>query len=52
VTPERLHYRHAISPYMGETLKGVVDATYLRGEPIFQAGKFTPGARGRELTLC
>jgi len=52
VTPEKLHYRHAISPYMGETLKGVVDATYLRGEPVFQAGKFIPGARGRELKLC
>jgi allantoinase len=52
VTPERLHYRHAISPYMGETLKGVVIATYLRGEPVYHAGEFIPGARGRELTLC
>jgi allantoinase len=51
VTPEILHYRHPISPYMGERLKGVVDATYLRGQPVFQAGKFFSGARGRELTL-
>jgi allantoinase len=52
VTPERLHYRHAISPYLGETLRGMVDATYLRGEPVYQAGEFISGARGRELTLC
>ncbi len=52
VTPERLHYRHPISPYLGEPLRGVVDATYLRGEPVYQAGEFISGARGRELTLC
>ncbi|HEX9200421.1 MAG TPA: amidohydrolase family protein, partial [Paraburkholderia sp.] len=51
-TPDRLHYRHAISPYLGETLRGVVEATYLRGEPIYRAGEFTSGARGRELRLC
>ena len=52
VTPECLHYRHAISPYLGETLRGVVEATYLRGEPVFLSGAFISGARGRELTLC
>jgi allantoinase len=58
VTPERLHYRHAISPYMGETLRGVVAVTYLRGEPVYQEGSFQNSAaqnqpaRGRELTLC
>ena len=52
VTPERLHYRHAISPYMGETLRGVVHATYLRGEPIYRAGQFISHMPGRELTLC
>jgi allantoinase len=51
-TPEKLHYRHAISPYMGEQLKGVVEATYLRGEPVYRAGHFISSARGRELTLC
>jgi allantoinase len=52
VTPEKLHYRHAISPYMGERLRGVVEATYLRGEPVYRDGKFISSARGRELTLC
>ena len=31
VTPDKLHYRHLISPYLGERLRGIVDATYLRG---------------------
>jgi allantoinase len=52
VTPDRLHYRHTISPYMGETLKGVVTATYLRGQPIYTDGAFAPTPHGRELTLC
>jgi allantoinase len=52
VTPEKLHYRHAISPYMSETLRGVVHATYLRGQPIYRAGRFISQTPGRELTLC
>jgi allantoinase len=52
VTLDKLHYRHAISPYMGETLTGVVAATYLRGTPVFAAGDFPATPRGRELTLC
>jgi allantoinase len=51
VTSERLHYRHAISPYMGGRLTGVVGATYLRGEPVYRNGKFDFGARGKELRL-
>jgi len=48
VTKERLHYRHWMSPYMGEKLRGVVKATYLRGTPVFVAGGFPGGPRGRE----
>jgi len=51
VTPETLHYRHTISPYMSETLRGAVAATYLRGEPVYRDGSFLFGARGRELRL-
>ena len=35
VDVEKLHYRHPVSPYMGEALRGVVQATYLRGRPVF-----------------
>jgi allantoinase len=43
VTADRLHYRHQVSPYLGEKLRGVVQATYLRGRKVFSDGKF-PGA--------
>jgi allantoinase len=52
VAPDRLHYRHAISPYMGETVRGVVEATYLRGEPVYANGAFVSAPRGRELRIC
>jgi allantoinase len=43
LTADRLHYRHPVSPYLGETLRGVVQATYLRGKKVFSDGQF-PGA--------
>jgi allantoinase len=51
VTAEGLHYRHKISPYMGETLRGVVRSTWLRGERVFAAGEFPAAPRGREYAL-
>jgi allantoinase len=51
VTADRLHYRHAISPYRGEILRGVVKATYLRGKTVFHDGSFSQEATGREVTL-
>ena len=51
ISPETLHYRHPISPYVGETLRGLVQATYLRGIPVFQHGSFAPIPTGREVAL-
>jgi allantoinase len=42
VSEDRLHYRHPVSPYLGEKLRGVVEATYLRGRKVFGGGEF-PG---------
>ena len=42
VSEDRLHYRHPVSPYLGEKLRGVVKATYLRGKLVFKHGEF-PG---------
>jgi allantoinase len=42
VTLDRLHYRHPVSPYLGEKLRGEVKATYLRGHLVFGGGQF-PG---------
>jgi allantoinase len=50
VTEDRLHYRHPVSPYLGETLRGVVKATYLRGNCVFANGEFPGGPGGREYT--
>ena len=51
VEVDKLHYRHAISPYLGETLRGAVHATYLRGHAIFRNGTITDAPQGRELAL-
>jgi allantoinase len=48
VNGNRLYHRHAISPYMGETLRGVVRRCYLRGQLSFQDGEFPGEPRGRE----
>jgi allantoinase len=45
---EHLHYRHRVSPYLGETFRGVVKATYLRGNCIFADGEFQGAPGGRE----
>ena len=48
LTEERLYYRHPLSPYLGERLRGVVKATYLRGSPVFSEGSFPGKPIGRE----
>jgi len=48
VSEDRLHYRHRISPYLGEKLRGVVQATYLRGALVYRDGKFPGDAIGHE----
>lgn len=50
VTEDKLHYRHPVSPYLGETLRGRVKATYLRGNPVFADGEFPGQPCGREYT--
>jgi allantoinase len=48
VSADRLHHRHAVSPYLGERLRGVVKKTYLRGTAVFDDGRFPGEAFGRE----
>jgi allantoinase len=49
VTEDRLYHRHPISPYVGNKLRGVVKATYLRGQLVFHDRQFFGEARGREV---
>jgi allantoinase len=40
VTPEINEHRHKLTPYDGRKLTGMVEATYLRGEKIYERGNF------------
>jgi allantoinase len=51
VSDDRLHYRHPVSAYLGERLRGVVKATYLRGNPVFTDGAFPGQPPGREFQV-
>ncbi len=50
VEAERLRHRHKLSPYAGRRLLGVVEATYLKGEKIYENGRDI-GAPAGELLL-
>lgn len=45
-----IHHRNKLTPYEGETLRGVVRATYLRGEPVYDGAAFSPRPDGRWIT--
>lgn len=45
-----LHHRHKLTPYEGQTLCGVVRATFLRGRKIYENGNFV-GAPSGEMLL-
>jgi allantoinase len=44
VKKEDTYFRHKISPYMGETLQGVVKQTYVGGVKVFDRGKIVSSA--------
>jgi allantoinase len=46
VEPAMLHHRHKLTPYAGRMLRGVVEATYLRGMKIYERGEFMNEAAG------
>jgi allantoinase len=50
VTAAELHYRHAVSPYIGQYLRGKVLMTFLRGECAYKEGTFPGELHGREYT--
>jgi allantoinase len=49
VSEHDLHFRHKISPYLGERLTGRVKQTILRGQSIFDNGIFPSQPAGREV---
>ncbi len=47
ISAESLHYRHQQSPYIGRRVRGQVQRTFLRGQTIFDNGKFAARPMGR-----
>ena len=48
VTTDRLHFRHAVTPYMGARLRGLVEQTFVRGNCVYRSGEFVGDLSGRE----
>ncbi|HVF51490.1 MAG TPA: allantoinase AllB [Pyrinomonadaceae bacterium] len=46
VEPARIEHRHKLTPYAGQVLQGVVEATYLRGCKIYERGQFGESPKG------
>jgi allantoinase len=42
----RIHHRHSVTPYVGYSLRGIVRATYLRGEQVFDGTGFSAKPAG------
>jgi allantoinase len=49
VDPARLQHRHKLTPYAGRELAGTVEATFLRGNKVFDRGEFSSAPMGRVL---
>ncbi len=46
VRPKMLQHRHKLTPYANHSLRGVVEATFLEGEMIYDRGRFLGAPRG------
>jgi allantoinase len=51
VEPPMLHHRHKLTPYAGRALSGIVEQTFLRGELIYERGRFPPEKPSGQLLL-
>ncbi len=40
VEPKNIYHRHQLTPYAGRRLRGVVEKTFLRGQLIYERGRF------------
>jgi allantoinase len=51
LTTNDLHYRHPVSPYLGETLQGKIQATFVRGTAVYEQGSFPGSPIGKEIKI-
>lgn len=49
VDAQTLQHRHKVTPYDGRRLRGVVEATFVRGEQVYRDGGFADSPAGRTL---
>jgi allantoinase len=49
VNAEALYHKHKLTPYVNETLYGVVEQTYIRGVKVFDQGNFTSLHQGKTI---
>jgi allantoinase len=49
VDGNQLHHRHKITPYHGETLKGVIKQTWISGEKVYANNQFLQLNKGKIL---
>jgi allantoinase len=47
VTAGEIHHRHKVTPYLGQALMGTVQQTFLRGQKIYDEGRFLSQPQGR-----
>ena len=50
IVPEIIEFKNKITPYSGMNLRGVVEATYVRGVKVYEQGRFAENATGALLT--
>jgi len=50
VLPENIHFKNKITPYAGMSLRGEVEAAYVRGTKVYGEGKFAESPMGELIT--
>jgi allantoinase len=51
LTKEKLFYRHKQSPYVGQTFKGIMKQTLVRGQTIFIDGEIVAEPKGKFISI-
>ncbi len=47
IKKEAIHHKNKLTPYEGESLYGVVNATFLRGQKVYENGQFLGNPKGK-----
>jgi allantoinase len=50
VVPEIIQFKNKLTPYEGMNLRGVVEATYVRGAKVYERGQFSANTAGELIT--